>query len=167
MSTELINPPELARPKGYSHAAAGRGKTVALAGQIGWDASSKLVSAEHGRAVRAGAGATWSSRCGAAGGKPEHLLSLRMYVTDKHKYNACLKEIGASYRLHLGRHFPAMALVQVADCSSPARSSRLKDWPSSRTEIEEPTCLRRRASATPLNDGIATITLDRPDRSTR
>jgi enamine deaminase RidA (YjgF/YER057c/UK114 family) len=111
---ELINPPELARPKGYSHAAAGRGKTVALAGQIGWDATSKLVSAElAGQFEQALSNLVTALR--AAGGKPDHLVSLRMYVTDKRKYNACLKEIGASYRQHLGRHFPAMALVQVAD----------------------------------------------------
>lgn len=111
---ELINPPELAKPKGYSHAAAARGKTVALAGQIGWDASSKLVSAELAPQFEQ-ALSNLVTALRAAGAKPEHLVSLRLYVTDKRKYNACLKEIGASYRQHLGRHFPAMALVQVAD----------------------------------------------------
>jgi len=44
MSVTLVNPPSLARPSGYSHAAVGQGRIVALAGQIGWDAQSKLVS---------------------------------------------------------------------------------------------------------------------------
>jgi enamine deaminase RidA (YjgF/YER057c/UK114 family) len=46
-------------------------------------------------------------------------MSLRIYVTDKDRYNAQLKEVGAAYRKHLGRHFPAMALVQVADLLEP------------------------------------------------
>jgi enamine deaminase RidA (YjgF/YER057c/UK114 family) len=115
---KLVNPPELARPRGYSHAAMGRGTVVALAGQIGWDADSKLVSTEFAPQFE-GALANLAATLRAAGGQPEHLVSLRIYVTDKHKYNAALKEVGASYRTHLGRHFPAMALVQVADLLEP------------------------------------------------
>jgi enamine deaminase RidA (YjgF/YER057c/UK114 family) len=112
--SELVNPPSLAKARGYSHAAVGRGRTVALAGQIGWDADSKLVSSEFApQFAQALANLTVALR--AAGGQPEHLLSLRIYVTDKRKYNACLKEIGAAYRAHLGKHYPAMALLQVAD----------------------------------------------------
>jgi len=49
-----------------------------------------------------------------AGGAPEHVGRLTIYVTDKHEYNAKVREIGAAYRAHMGKHFPAMALVQVA-----------------------------------------------------
>ena len=49
----------------------------------------------------------------AAGGKPEHLTRLTIYVTDKKEYLASLKSLGAAWRKHLGRHYPAMALVQV------------------------------------------------------
>jgi enamine deaminase RidA (YjgF/YER057c/UK114 family) len=115
---ELVNPPELARPVGYSHAAVGRGKMIALGGQIGWDAQSKLVSAEFAPQFEQ-ALANLTIALKAAGGRPEDLISLRIYVTDKHRYNACLKEVGAAYRKHLGRHFPAMALVQVADLLEP------------------------------------------------
>jgi len=91
---------------------------VALAGQIGWDADSKLVAPTFApQFERALANLTASLR--AAGGQPEHLLSLRIYVTDKHQYNAALKEVGAAYRTHLGKHFPAMALLQVADLLEP------------------------------------------------
>ncbi len=48
-----------------------------------------------------------------AGARPEHLVRLTWYVTDKREYLASLPEIGRAYRAHLGRHFPAMALVQV------------------------------------------------------
>jgi enamine deaminase RidA (YjgF/YER057c/UK114 family) len=109
---DLINPPSLARPRGYSHAAAGRGRTLALAGQIGWDAGAKLVSREFAPQF-AQALANLVETLRFAGGKPEDLISLRIYVTDKQQYLAAIKEVGASYRQHLGKHFPAMVLVQV------------------------------------------------------
>jgi enamine deaminase RidA (YjgF/YER057c/UK114 family) len=116
--SDLINPPGLARALGYSHAARARGTVVALAGQIGWDAEGRLVSTELAPQFdRALANLALALR--AAGAQPEHLISLRIYVTDKRRYNAALKEIGAAYRAHLGRHFPAMALVQVADLLEP------------------------------------------------
>lgn len=114
MAAELINPPELAQPRGYSHGAAGRGRTLALAGQIGWDQNAKLVSSEFAPQF-AQALANLVTTLRAAGGQPDDLISLRIYVTDKRRYLAAIKEVGAAYRLHLGRHFPAMALVQVAD----------------------------------------------------
>jgi len=111
---ELVNPPELARAIGYSHAAVGRGRTVALAGQIGWDANAKLVSPEFAPQFEQALG-NLAVALRACGGEPHHLISLRIYVTDKKRYLASIKEVGASYRAHLGKHFPAMALVQVAD----------------------------------------------------
>jgi enamine deaminase RidA (YjgF/YER057c/UK114 family) len=111
---KLINPPELARPRGYSHGAMARGHVLALAGQIGWDASGKLVSTDFA-AQFAQALANLVAVLLAAGGAPEQLLSLRVYVTDKRRYLDAAKAVGAAYRNLLGRHFPAMALVQVAD----------------------------------------------------
>jgi enamine deaminase RidA (YjgF/YER057c/UK114 family) len=111
---DLVNPPELARPIGYSHAAVGRGRTVALAGQIGWNASATLVSAEFAPQFEQ-ALSNLAVALRAAGGEPLHLVSLRIYVTNKKQYLASIKQVGASYRAHLGKHYPAMALVQVAD----------------------------------------------------
>ncbi|HEX2572751.1 MAG TPA: RidA family protein [Polyangia bacterium] len=114
MSVTLINPPELARAVGYSHGALGQGRTLALAGQIGWDEKARLVSTELAPQFEQ-ALANLVATLRAAGGRPEDLVSLRIYVTDKRRYLAARGEIGAAYRRHLGRHFPAMALVQVAD----------------------------------------------------
>ena len=111
---ELVNPPSLAKPRGYSHGAVARGRTLALAGQIGWDASARLVSAEFAAQFEQ-ALANLVETLRAAGGRPEDLISLRIYVTDKRRYLAASKEVGEAYRRLLGRHFPAMALVQVAD----------------------------------------------------
>lgn len=111
---EVINPPQLARPRGYSHAAAGSGRTVALAGQVGWDKDSKIVSPDFVKQF-AQALQNLMTALAAAGGSAEDLISLRIYVTDKKQYLASVKEVGAAYRTKLGRHYPAMALVQVAD----------------------------------------------------
>jgi enamine deaminase RidA (YjgF/YER057c/UK114 family) len=118
VTVKLVNPPELAKPHGYSHAAVATGRIVTLAGQIGWDAQAKLVSREFApQFAQALKNLVVALR--AAGGEPEQLTSLRIYVTDKQQYNAALKEVGAAYRAELGRHFPPMALLQVADLLEP------------------------------------------------
>ena len=111
---EVINPPQLAIPRGYSHAARARGATVALAGQIGWDKDGKLVSTEF-LPQFAQALQNLMTALAAAGGSADDLISLRIYATDKKQYIAAAKQIGEAYRTKVGRHYPAMALVQVAD----------------------------------------------------
>ena len=111
---ELHNPPSLAKPRGYAHAASARGRVVALAGQIGWDEHEKLVSREVAPQFEKALANLVVALAGARG-KPEDLIALRIFVTDKKKYLAALKEVGAAYRAHLGKHFPAMSLVEVAD----------------------------------------------------
>jgi enamine deaminase RidA (YjgF/YER057c/UK114 family) len=108
-----INPPELARPRGYSHGVAGTGRVVALAGQIGWDRLGRLVSSEFAPQF-AQALNNLMTVLRAAGGRPEDVLSLRIYVTDKRQYLAALKQVGEAYRAVMHNHYPAMALVQVA-----------------------------------------------------
>src|SRR5262245_122702 len=113
-----VNPPGLAVPLGYAHAMVAEGRVIALAGQIGWDADGRLVSTQFApQFERALASLVIALR--AAGGEPTDLVSLRIYVTDKQQYLAARKEVGEAYRRHLGRHFPAMALVQVADLLEP------------------------------------------------
>jgi enamine deaminase RidA (YjgF/YER057c/UK114 family) len=111
-----INPLTLARPRGYSHGmlAPPGCRLLQVAGQIGWDPAGRLVStdfaAQFAQALR-----NVAEVVHAAGGAPEHVLSLRLYVTDKRRYLAQTREVGQAYRQIFGRHFPAMALVQVAD----------------------------------------------------
>jgi enamine deaminase RidA (YjgF/YER057c/UK114 family) len=111
---ELINPPSLAKPKGYSHAARAKGTFIALAGQIGWDKHGRLVAYEFTDQF-AQALQNLLEALSAAGGKPHDLISLRIYVTNKRRYLDAAKEVGEIYRAQMGKHFPAMALVQVAD----------------------------------------------------
>jgi enamine deaminase RidA (YjgF/YER057c/UK114 family) len=109
-----VEPPGWPRPRGYSNGMAARGELLAIAGQIGWDAKGQLVSREFlpqwSQALR-----NVAAVLQAAGGRPEHLVSLTLYVTDKRQYLAAGTGLGRSYREVMGKHFPTMALVQVAD----------------------------------------------------
>ena len=114
MSTP-INPRELAAPRGYNNGMlANAGRMLAIAGQIACDADGKLVSgdfvAQFQRTL-----ANVIAVLHEAGGVPSDLISLRIYVTDKRLYVARTKELGVIYRELMGTHYPAMALLQVAD----------------------------------------------------
>lgn len=117
-SSRSILPPGWPRPKGYSNGMAARGEVLAIAGMIGWDAQERLVSPEFVPQFRQALDNVRAVVV-AAGGAPEHIVSLTIYVTDKRQYCATLAEVGKIYREVLGRHFPAMALVQVADLLEP------------------------------------------------
>jgi enamine deaminase RidA (YjgF/YER057c/UK114 family) len=119
MSTTPINPRELASPRGYNNGMmAVPGRMLAIAGQIACDAEGKLVSSDFvqqfGRSL-----ANVVAVLHEAGGVPADLISLRIYVTDKKLYVARTKEIGVIYRELMGAHYPAMALLQVADLLEP------------------------------------------------
>jgi enamine deaminase RidA (YjgF/YER057c/UK114 family) len=115
MAFTLINPDSLGAPSGYSHGivADAHGKLLFIAGQIAWDQKQKIVSddfvEQFDRAL-----ANVFAVLRAAGGKPEHVVRLVIYVTDKFEYRERTREVGERYRKHLGKHFPAMVLVQVA-----------------------------------------------------
>jgi enamine deaminase RidA (YjgF/YER057c/UK114 family) len=112
---EPINPAELGDPSGYSHGvlAPPGGRLLCVAGQIGWDADRRLAGPgfveQFERAL-----ANVLAVVRAAGGGPEHLVRLTVYVTDKRDYVADLKAVGSAYRRVMGRRYPAMALVEVA-----------------------------------------------------
>jgi enamine deaminase RidA (YjgF/YER057c/UK114 family) len=111
----IFNPTTLAAPRGYSNGLSLEGARILfVAGQIGWDADAKLVSDEllpqFAQALRNVLDVVKD-----AGGEPEHVGRLTIYVTDKRKYLAVTKEIGRTYRDLMGTHYPAMALVEVKD----------------------------------------------------
>ena len=106
------------RPRGYSNGMAARGELLAIAGMIAWDAREQLVSDAFAAQFRQ-ALANVVAVVTAAGGRPEHVISLTVYVTDKREYIAELAAVGAAYRELMGRHYPAMALVEVAALLEP------------------------------------------------
>jgi enamine deaminase RidA (YjgF/YER057c/UK114 family) len=113
MSLLILKPEGWPRPKGYSNGIAARGTQVFIAGQIGWDAEGRFPSARLAAQVRQ-ALENIVAVLAEAGGRPEHLVRLTWYVTSRDEYYAELAEIGAAYRAVIGRHYPAMSVVQVA-----------------------------------------------------
>lgn len=115
MTSRLINPTSLGAPKGYSHGvlADANGKLLFIAGQIGWDGEQKLVGNsfidQFDQAL-----ANVLSVVFEAGGQASDICRLVIYVADKNEYRSHTREVGERYRKHLGRHFPAMVLVEVA-----------------------------------------------------
>ena len=112
MTTERINPAELARPSGFSHAVAATGRLVFLAGQTGVDRDGNVadggVVPQFERALT-----SLLTALGAAGGLPSDLVSLTIYLTDMADYQAHAREIGAVWRRLGGTEYPAMAAVGV------------------------------------------------------
>src|ERR1700731_3686889 len=107
-----VNPPGWPQPKGYANAITGRGRLVFVAGQIGWTADEKFTTedfvGQFEQALR-----NTVAVLEAAGAGPAHIARMTWYVTDKGEYLARLPEIGRLWRTVIGRHFPAMTLVQV------------------------------------------------------
>jgi len=115
MSFRLINPEALGAPSGYSHGvlADGGGKLLFIAGQIAWDQNQKIVSDDFVEQFDK-ALANVITVVKAAGGESNNIVRVVVYVTNKHEYLAQTKAVGERYRKHMGKHFPAMVLVQVA-----------------------------------------------------
>jgi enamine deaminase RidA (YjgF/YER057c/UK114 family) len=114
MSLKLINPEALGAPSGYSHGvlADGGGKLLFVAGQIAWDQNQKIVSDDFVEQFDK-ALANVITVVKAAGGESTNIVRVVVYVTNKQEYLAQTKAVGERYRKHMGKHFPAMVLVQV------------------------------------------------------
>jgi enamine deaminase RidA (YjgF/YER057c/UK114 family) len=114
----ILQPPGWPRPKGYSNGVSARGRLIVTAGVIGWDAEEKLVSdtlpgqltqvLENILAILA-----------ADSARPEHIVRMTWYVTDREEYAAHLPEIGAAWRAVMGAAYPPMAVVIVAGLVEP------------------------------------------------
>lgn len=109
----VVQPQAWAAPKGYANGVVAEGRQVYIAGQIGWSADAKLVSADFVAQVEQ-ALANIVHVLAAAGGEPAHIVRLTWYLTDKAEYMSRQKEIGEAYRRVIGRHFPAMSAIVVA-----------------------------------------------------
>lgn len=110
--TTLLQPPGWPRPKGYANGVKVRGQMVFVAGMIGWDTEGRFASADTAGQVRQ---ALQNVRAvlDEAGAKPEHIVRMTWYVTDKQEYLAQGREIGAAYRELIGSFNAAMTAVEV------------------------------------------------------
>lgn len=118
MTAKVLLPDGWPRPRGYANGVSATGRQLFLAGQIGWNATQRMVpgglvpQAEQALrnivAILATDGAT-----------PEHLVRLTWYVTDRAAYLAAAGPLGEAYRRVIGRHFPAMTAVEVRALMEP------------------------------------------------
>jgi enamine deaminase RidA (YjgF/YER057c/UK114 family) len=110
----MIQPEGWPRPRGYANACSGRGETIAVAGQIGWNpATQQFETDDFVEQVRQ-ALQNIVTVLSAAGAHPEDVVRLTWYVTSRNAYRDNEKKIGEAYRSVFGKHFPAMTLVVVA-----------------------------------------------------
>lgn len=115
MPLTLINPESLGAPSGYTHGllADSNSKLLFISGQVAWDEQQKIVSddfvEQFDRAL-----ANVLTVVHAAGATPVHIVRLVVYVTNRVEYRYRTHEVGERYRKHMGKHFPAMVLVEVA-----------------------------------------------------
>ena len=115
----VVNPAGLAPPAGFAHAVvAASGRTVYLGGQAAQGPDGAITGATLVEQFEVAA-ANLVAALAAAGGSPEHLVSLHIYTTEIDRYRASLAELGAAYRRHLGRHYVATALFEVAGLFDP------------------------------------------------
>ena len=114
---EIVLPEGWPRPAGYSNGvvAPAGSRALHVAGQVAWDAERQLVGAGDFAAQFAQALDNVIAVVRAAGGEAAHIASMTVYVTDKRQYLDALGAVGATWTSRCGKHFPAMALVQVAD----------------------------------------------------
>lgn len=121
MKIDIVQPEGWRAPKGYANgvAVSGASKLVFVAGQIAWDADQRLVGVNDFGLQFSQVLKNVVAVVRAAGGEPEHVVRMTAYVTDKRLYIAALKEVGTAWRASFGKHYPAMALVEVSGLVEP------------------------------------------------
>ena len=111
---QILQPPGWAKPKGYSNGIAVKGgTTVFIAGQVAFNANGVFEEKTFAGQFRQTLKNTLLVLA-EAGGRPEHIVRMTWYVTDKKEYLGAIRDVGTAYRELIGRHYPAMAVVQVA-----------------------------------------------------
>lgn len=110
---KILQPAAWPRPRGYSNGVMASGKTVCVAGMIGWDAQCQFQTDDFAGQVRQ-ALENIVAVLNEAGAKPEHIVRMTWYVTDKREYLAAAREIGKAFRETIGSFNAAMTAVQVS-----------------------------------------------------
>lgn len=109
---QVILPPGWPRPKGYANGVLVRGRQLYIAGMIGWDAEGRFHSDDFAAQTRQ-ALENIAAVLREAGAKPEHVVRMTWYVTDKREYLAAGREVGQAFRDIIGAYNAAMTAVEV------------------------------------------------------
>jgi len=114
MSFKIINPPSLGKPSGYANGllTSVPGNLLFVSGQVAWNREQKIISDDFVKQFDQ-ALANFVTVVTEAGGAAADVARLIIYVTDIKEYRSRTKEVGERYRAHMGKHFPAMVLVEV------------------------------------------------------
>jgi enamine deaminase RidA (YjgF/YER057c/UK114 family) len=116
---EIINPPGWKRPRGYSNAIVlPRGRALFVAGIVGWNEQEQFATDSFVGQLRQ-ALANIRACVEAAGSRVDCIGRMTLYVTDKREYTGALPQIGAAWREVMGKHYPAMALLEVKGLLEP------------------------------------------------
>jgi enamine deaminase RidA (YjgF/YER057c/UK114 family) len=111
---KILQPPAWAPPAGYANGIEARGRIVFVAGQVGWDAAQKFqsedIAPQFEQALR-----NVLAVLAEAGGRAEHICRMTAYCCDKPAYLAARAQLGRIWRSLMGRHYPAMSMIFVAD----------------------------------------------------
>ena len=110
---KILQPPDWPRPKGYANGVSARGTMVFLSGVVGWNAQGEFASSDFVAQVRQ-ALLNITEILRQAQASPEHIARMTWYVLDKNEYMSATKEVGTVYREIIGRHYPAMTVVEVS-----------------------------------------------------
>lgn len=109
---EVLQPEGWAKPIGYANGITARGRLVFVGGQVGWNGQCQFETDDFAGQVRQTL-ENIVAILAEAGAGPEHITTMTWYFTSKQEYLASLKEVGRAYREVIGKHFPAMAAVEV------------------------------------------------------
>jgi enamine deaminase RidA (YjgF/YER057c/UK114 family) len=152
----ILQPPGWARPKGFAHGVAVKGgTTVYIAGQIGSAPDGTLRVKDFAGQFRQ-ALANILAVLAQSGGRPEHVVRMTWYVLDRDEYAAALKDLGGAWRELMGRHYPAMAVLQVSGLVEPEARLEIEATavvPEAGTKAVVPAGLRRGEASSPEAHG--------------
>lgn len=122
-----VHPDGWARPRGYSNGMLAEGRVLAIGGQIGWNGQQVFEAFDFvGQFEQALANIAAVVK--AAGGAPTDVVRMTVYVTDLAEYRASLSALGAAWKRHFGRHYPAMALVGVTGLVEHEAKVEIESW---------------------------------------
>jgi enamine deaminase RidA (YjgF/YER057c/UK114 family) len=109
---KFLQPPDWAKPRGYSNGVVARGQLVFVAGMIGWNKDAQFETDDFAGQVRQ-ALENIVTVLREAGAGPEDIVRLTWFVTDRLEYHASLPKLGEAYRAVMGKHYPVMSVLEV------------------------------------------------------
>ncbi len=116
---EILQPPDWPKAKGYSNGIKARGALVFVAGEIGWDPKTEKLETDDFVGQFRQTLKNIVAILAEAGAKPEHIVRMTWFVTDKQEYLSSLRGVGEAYREVIGRHYPVMAAIEIKGLMEP------------------------------------------------